>query len=77
MAQLAVRFDEPATIALERLVQRHGRGQSQIIREAVIEYEKNDLLAMMRAESESIRNDPRERAESDQVLADMRSRRAW
>lgn len=77
MTQLAVRLDRQARAALEELVRRSGRSQSQLVRDAVIAYERQDLLARMRAESEAIRDDPAEQAESDQLLSELRDRRAW
>ena len=77
MTQLAVRLDEPSTLALERLAKRSGRGRSQLVRDALISFEREDLLARMRAESLAIQNDSAERDNSESVLADMVSRRAW
>ena len=77
MTQLAIRLDEPAEAALERLVTTSGQTRSEIVREAVISLDRATLIRQMREESLAVSRDDADVAEAGVVLDEMRHRRAW
>ncbi|MCL2788044.1 MAG: ribbon-helix-helix protein, CopG family [Micrococcales bacterium] len=77
MTQLAVRLDSATSAALGRLTEHTGQTRSEVVRDAIIEFDRAKLIAQMRRESLEVSDDDADRAEVRAVFNDMRSRRAW
>ena len=77
MTQLAVRLDDKTEMALDKLTSRTGQRRSQVIRDALVAYERAELLTRMRSESIALRSDSEDLREAQIVASEMRARRAW
>ena len=77
MTQIAVRLDADAEAALERITARTGATRSQTMRDAVVALDREQVLEQMRRESLALADDAVDRAETQELLAEMRARRAW
>ncbi|MGC5626949.1 hypothetical protein ACPYO6_01705 [Georgenia sp. Z1344] len=76
MRTLTIRTDSEVERALEALT-RDGASRSDAARSAILAAERADRRARLRAEAESLRNDPDDVAESRALAADMDALRAW
>jgi predicted transcriptional regulator len=77
MSQLVVRTDDETDEALTHLVEWSGRTRSEAVRDAIRAAERDAVLARMRAQAETVRNDAADRAEMRAVALDMEPHRAW
>lgn len=73
---ITFRPDADTTRALEVLT-RDGTPISSVVRAALIAAATNRVRSQVRAESQALRDDAADRAESSQVLRDMETLRAW
>jgi predicted transcriptional regulator len=76
MSSLTIRTDPEVERALEALT-REGLSRSGVARKAILEAERAHRRARLRAEAESLRNDPEDVAASRELAAEMDSLRAW
>lgn len=76
MATLTIRTDEAVERALTELT-RDGRSRSQAARAAILAAEQHARRARLRAEAESLKNDPDDVAAARELAAEMESIRAW
>lgn len=76
MATLTIRTDPEVERALDTLT-RQGRSRSEAARAAILEAERAHRRARLRAEAESLRNDPDDVAASRALAAEMDAVRAW
>jgi hypothetical protein len=76
MTVLNFRTDERSELALAELM-ADGATASDAIRQALVDAVRLRRRERMRAESEALRNDEGDRAESRRVSADMDELRAW
>lgn len=76
MTTLTIRTDAETERALESLTQE-GLSRSEAARKAILEAERIHRRARLRAEAESLRNDPDDVAASRELAAEMDSIRAW
>lgn len=72
---ISVRLDEEAQRALDALT-ASGRRQSDVIREALVEFARKRDRASLAAEVERLRADPQDRAEKARVAKLMDALRA-
>jgi len=76
MATLTIRTDLEVERALEALTSE-GLSRSEAARTAILEAERAHRRARLRAEAESLRNDPEDVAASRELAAEMDALRAW
>lgn len=76
MSSLTIRTDPEVERALEALT-REGLSRSEAARTAILEAERAHRRARLRAEAESLRNDPEDVAASRELTAEMDAIRAW
>ncbi|WP_120003732.1 hypothetical protein [Nesterenkonia muleiensis] len=76
MGVLQIRTDSSVEEALTELT-REGRSRSEVTREALLAYQREQRRARLRAEAETLRNDPEDRAEMQQVMREMDEISAW
>lgn len=76
MRTLTIRTDAEVEHALEALT-RGGLTRSEVARAAILEAERAHRRAQLRAEAESLRNDPQDVAASRALAAEMDALRAW
>lgn len=76
MSLLTIRTDPEVERALEELT-RDGLSRSEAARKAILEGEWAHRRASLRAEAETLRNDPQDVAASRELAAEMDSIRAW
>jgi Arc/MetJ-type ribon-helix-helix transcriptional regulator len=76
MASLTIRTDPEVERALEALTQ-DGLSRSEVARAAILDAERAQRRARLRAEAESLRNDPEDVAASLKLAAEMDAIRAW
>jgi hypothetical protein len=76
MSTLTIRTDAAVERALEVLT-REGVSRSDAARTAILEAERAHRRAQLRAEAESLRNDPEDVAASRALAAEMAAVRAW
>jgi len=76
MSTLTIRTDTETERALEALT-REGLSRSEAARMAILEAERTHRRARLRAEAESLRNDPEDVAASRELAAEMDAIRAW
>jgi predicted transcriptional regulator len=76
MTTITFRADDDVDQALAELTSGD-RDRSQVIREAILAAWRTRQAERLRAEAESVANDPQDLAETRSVLADMESLRAW
>lgn len=76
MRTLTIRTDPAVERALEALT-RDGLTRSEVARAAILEAERAHRRAQLRAEAESLRNDPQDVAASRALAAEMDALRAW
>lgn len=76
MATLTIRTDLEVERALQALT-REGLSRSEVARTAILEAERAHRRARLRAEAESLRNDPKDVAASRELAAEMDALRAW
>lgn len=76
MSTLTIRADPDVERALE-LLTREGQSRSEAARAAILETEQAHRRARLRAEAESLRNDPEDVAASRELAAEMDAIRAW
>ena len=75
MSSLTIRTDDEVERALEILT-RSGISRSEAARTAILEAERTQRRARLRAEAESLRNDPEDVAASRELAAEMDAIRA-
>jgi Arc/MetJ-type ribon-helix-helix transcriptional regulator len=75
MATLTIRIDSEVERALAALVGQ-GRSRSEVVREAILEAERSQRRARLRAEAERLMSDPDDIAESQALAAEMDALRA-
>ena len=76
MKTLTIRTDSDVERALAALTQ-DGRSRSEATRAAILDAERAQRRARMRAEAEALRNDPEDVAASLELAAEMEALRAW
>ncbi len=76
MSSLTIRTDPEVERALEALT-RDGVSRSEAARAAILEADRAHRRARLRAEAESLRNDPEDVAASREMAAEMDAIRAW
>lgn len=76
MSSLTIRTDPEVERALEGLT-RDGLSRSEAVRTAILEADRALRRARLRAEAESLRNDPEDVAASRELTAEMDAIRAW
>ena len=76
MSTLTIRTDDEVERALLTLTS-DGRSRSEAARSAILEAERAHRRAWLRAEAESLRNDPDDVAASRELAAEMDAIRAW
>jgi Arc/MetJ-type ribon-helix-helix transcriptional regulator len=76
MSMLTLRTDDEVERALQALTS-DGRSRSEAVRTAILAAERAQRRALLRAEAESLRNDPDEVAASRELTAEMDAIRAW
>lgn len=76
MPTLTIRTDPEVERALEALT-RDGMSRSEAARTAILEAERAHRRTRLRAEAESLRNDPDDVAASRELAAHMDALRAW
>ena len=76
MSSLTIRTDPEVERALEALT-RGGLSRSEAARTAILDAERAHRRASLRAEAESLRNDPEDIAASRELAAQMEAIRAW
>jgi uncharacterized protein YoaH (UPF0181 family) len=76
VAVVNFRTDERSDAALAELM-ADGSSTSEAIRQALVDAVRFRRQAQMRAESQALREDPQDVAESRRVLRDMDELRAW
>lgn len=76
MSTLTIRTDSAVERALQELT-RDGLSRSEATRAAILEAERAHRRARLRAEAESLRNDPEDVAASRELTAEMDAIRAW
>lgn len=76
MPTLTIRTDDEVERALESLTSE-GRSRSEAVRAAILETERAHRRARLRAEAESLRDDPEDVAASRELAAEMDAIRAW
>ncbi len=75
MSSLTIRTDPEVERALEGLT-RDGLSRSEAARAAILEADRANRRARLRAEAESLRNDPEDVAASRELAAEMDAIRA-
>ena len=76
MTTLTIRTDPEVERALQALT-REGMSRSEAARAAILEAGRAHRRAQLRAEAESLRNDPDDVAASRELAAEMDALRAW
>jgi Arc/MetJ-type ribon-helix-helix transcriptional regulator len=76
MSMLTIRTDPQVERALKALT-KDGVSRSDAVRTAILEAERAHRRARLRAEAESLRNDPDDVAASRELAAEMDALRAW
>ncbi|HZI96219.1 MAG TPA: hypothetical protein VFD41_01690 [Actinomycetales bacterium] len=76
MSTLTIRTDHEVERALQALTS-DGRSRSEAARSAILAAERTHRKARLRAEAESLRNDPDDVAASRELTAEMDAVRAW
>jgi len=76
MSTLTIRTDSVIERALAVLTQ-DGRSRSEAARDAILEAERAQRRARMRAEAEALRGDPEDVEASKELAAEMEAARAW
>lgn len=76
MSSLTIRTDPEVERALEALTSE-GMSRSEAARMAIVEAERAHRRARLRAEAESLRDDPADAAASRELAAEMDAIRAW
>lgn len=76
MATLTIRTDSEVERALRALTSG-GKSRSEAVRSAILEAERAQRRARLRAEAEELRNDPDDVAASRALAAEMDALRAW
>lgn len=76
MNTLTIRTDPEVERALAALTSE-GKSRSQAVRAAILEAERAQRRARLRAEAEALRNDPDDVAASRALAAEMDAIRAW
>lgn len=76
MGTLTIRTDAEVERALQRLTQA-GATRSEVVRVAILEAERADRRARLRAEAEALREDPDDVVASRELAAEMDELRAW
>lgn len=76
MSTLTIRTDPEIERALKTLMSE-GKSRSEAARTAILDAERSFRRARLRAEAESLRNDPDDVAASRQLAAEMDEIRAW
>jgi predicted transcriptional regulator len=76
MSTLTIRTDPEVERALQALTQG-GLSRSEAARSAILEAERAQRRARLRAEAEELRNDPEDVAASRELAAEMDAVRAW
>lgn len=76
MNTLTIRTDDEVERALEALTS-DGQSRSAAARSAILEAERTQRRARLRAEAEELRNDPGDAIASRELAAEMDAIRAW
>lgn len=76
MTSLTIRTDADVERALQSLT-REGQSRSEVARAAILEAERAQRRARLRAEAEDLRGDRDDVAASRELAADMDAIRAW
>lgn len=76
MSSLTIRTDPEVERALEGLT-FGGVSRSEAARTAILEADRSRRRALLRAEAESLRDDPEDVAASRELAAEMDAIRAW
>lgn len=76
MSTLTIRTDPEVEHALDALTSQ-GKSRSEAAREAILQAERAQRRARLRAEAEALRDDPEDVAASRALAQEMESIRAW
>jgi hypothetical protein len=76
MGTLTIRTDPEVESALAALTSG-GQSRSEAARAAILEAERTQRRAQLRAETVALRNDPEDVAASRELAAEMNAIRAW
>lgn len=76
MSTLTIRTDPEVERALDALTSQ-GKSRSEAAREAILQAERTQRRARLRAEAEALRSDPEDVAASRALAQEMESVRAW
>lgn len=76
MSTLTIRTDPEVERALSALTSE-GASRSEVARTAILEAERAQRRARLRAEAEALRDDPEDVAASRELAAEMEALRAW
>lgn len=76
MSTLTIRTDAEVERALDALTSA-GASRSQAVRQAILDAERANRRARLRAEAEQLRDDPDDVAASRAMAAEMDAQRAW
>ena len=76
MKTITLRTDLAVEQALQALTQ-DGISRSEVVRTAILDAERAQRRARLRAEAESLRNDPDDAAASRELAAQMSAISAW
>lgn len=76
MGSLTIRTDAEVENALVALTSE-GSSRSEAVRLAILEAERSHRRARLRAEAESLRDDPDDAAAARELAAEMEAIRAW
>lgn len=74
---LSTRLDDPTEDALDNLAEHLGKNPSQIVRDLILDANRDLKLAQVRAEAAAIMADPDQVAEIAEVQRIMEPLRAW
>lgn len=77
MKTLTIRTDSEVERALAAALTQDGRSRSEATRTAILDAERAQRRALLRAEAEALRNDPADVAASRELAAELDDLRAW
>ncbi len=76
MSTLTIRTDPEVERALDVLTP-DGRSRSEAVRSAILESERSERRARLRAEADALRNDPEDVAAAKKLAQEMEQLGAW
>lgn len=76
MSSLTIRTDPEVERALQSLTS-DGQSRSEAVRAAILQAERAQRRALLKAEAQQLRNDPDDVSASRELAAEMEALRAW